>query len=159
MEGAKDRVVREFAEVRQKIIETATSVPRERQDEIFLGIWSLKDLLAHLAGWDFTNVEAVKEILRSKTPNCFKHWNPDWAAYNAKLVQQYKYENWVEMLTEVQLSHHDLVEFLQQIPADNFQKDFGVRLPGGRVITIAHYLQAEIDDEREHYQQIKRWLG
>ena len=43
-------------ETRRKILDAASSPSPEQQDEVFLGIWSVKDLLAHLAGWNVTNI-------------------------------------------------------------------------------------------------------
>ena len=42
---------------RRKILDAASSPSPEQQDEVFLGIWSVKDPLAHLAGWDVTNID------------------------------------------------------------------------------------------------------
>lgn len=44
-------------ETRRNSLDAASSPSPERQDEVFLGIWSVKDLLAHLAGWDVTNID------------------------------------------------------------------------------------------------------
>jgi hypothetical protein len=46
-----------------------------------------------------------------------------------------------------------LLEFLNTIPAENFNKDFGVRFRGYRV-TIQRLLEAEQKDEETHLQQI-----
>jgi hypothetical protein len=104
------------------------------------------------------NADSVREIRQGHKPVCFEHWNPDWSAYNAKLVKQYKGQDADATLIEMQASHRSLLEFLQEIPAGDFEKDFGARTSRGGIITIANYLQAEIDDEREHYRQIKNWV-
>ncbi|MBI5301109.1 MAG: ClbS/DfsB family four-helix bundle protein [Chloroflexi bacterium] len=158
MKATKDRIIRELTETRQHILDLVATLAPEKRDVIFLGTWSVQDLLAHLAGWDFTNADSVKEIRRGKMPSCLTHWNPNWAAYNAKLVQKYKHANWGEMLDLIQLSHHDLIKFLAKISATDFEKDFAVRSPRGRTITIANFLQTEIDDERKHGQQIRHWV-
>ena len=44
-------------ETRRKILDAASSLSLEQQDEVLLGIWSVKDLLAHPAGWDVTNID------------------------------------------------------------------------------------------------------
>jgi hypothetical protein len=155
---SKKETIANLISVREQIIALAQSVPPEKRDEIFLGVWSCKDLLAHLVGWDFTNTDSVKEIRQGKVPTVFKHWNPDWQAFNAQLVKQYKRADWNEMLAAIRASHRALIEFLEKIPTEDFEKDFGVRSPRGRNITIAYHLQAEIDDEQTHYQQMMDWL-
>jgi hypothetical protein len=47
-----------FIETRTTILQEASQLPPAARNTIFLGTWTLKDLLAHLAGWDFTNLAA-----------------------------------------------------------------------------------------------------
>ncbi len=155
----KDETVSGLIEARRRIVDAASALPREKQDEVFLGTWSVKDLLAHLVGWDYANIEGVKEIIAGKTPSFFAHWNPDWSAYNARLVKEYKKDDYAELLQSLETSHEALINFLRLLPEEEFEKDHGVRSPGGRPVTVANTLQAEIDDEREHYEQIANWPG
>ncbi len=151
----KDQIIAELSAARKRILDVAASLRPTQQDEIFLGTWSVKDLLAHLVGWDYTNIESVKEIRAGKSPSCFTHWNPNWAAYNARLVKEHKKDNTTELLAALDKSHHELIHYLKGLPTDDFERDFDVRSPRGRNVTVAYHLQAEIDDEREHYEQIK----
>lgn len=143
---------------RAELLAAARTVPPERRAEVFLGVWSVKDLLAHLIGWDYANRDSVEDIRAGKNPRVFQHYNPDWRAFNALLVQQYRRDDWDELLAALETSHRALIEFLQTLSPEDFDRDFNVRSPRGRVITIAHHLQAEIDDELEHRHQLTRWL-
>jgi hypothetical protein len=64
----KEQVIARLGEVRRKIVAVAASLPPNKQNEIFLGVWSVKDLLAHLVGWDFANLAMAQEILAGKLP-------------------------------------------------------------------------------------------
>lgn len=154
----KAETIQGLIEARQKIMDTVAAIPDKKREEIFLGTWAVTDLLAHLIGWDYANIDSVNDIRAGKSPRVFQSWNPDWRAFNARLVKQYKRADWNEMLKAIHSSHRDLIKFLKTVPADELEKDFGVRSPRGRNITIAHHLQAEIDDEQMHYQQIRDWL-
>ena len=46
----KEEIIAGLIAARGKILEVAEALPAEKQDEVFLGVWSLKDLLAHLVG-------------------------------------------------------------------------------------------------------------
>lgn len=129
------------------------------RDEVFLGVWSTRDLLAHLVGWDYANIDSVNDIRAGQSPRVFQYWNPDWRSFNAKLVKQYKHADWREMRKAIRLSHRALIVMLEKVPAGDFEKDFGVRSPRGRTITIAGHLQAEIDDEQKHCLQLQDWLN
>jgi len=58
----RDALVAGLVEARQNILDAASALPARARDEVFLGSWSIKDLLAHLIGWGFTNIDAVKAI-------------------------------------------------------------------------------------------------
>lgn len=153
----KDEIIHSLSEARQKILQVAAAVPPERRDEVFLGEWSVRDLLAHLEGWDYANADAVFDIRSGQNPRLFKHWNPDWTQFNARLVRQYKLEDWDEFIATLDESHAALMRLLNSVPPEEYQKDFGARNSRGRIVTIAVHLQAEIEDENEHYQQLEEW--
>lgn len=155
-QAKKDKIISGLVETRRKILDAASSLSPAQQDEIFLGVWSVKDLLAHLVGWDFTNLEAAKEILAGKTPNFYSYHNRDWKTYNARLVAEHKRDDFAALLSSVEDSHQRLVDFLETIPAEEFDRDRGVRFKGYKV-TIARLLQVEIDDEGVHHRQVEEF--
>ncbi len=153
-QAQKDELISELIQTRRGILDEASSLPAEKQDEVFLGIWSAKDLLAHLVGWDFTNMEAAKELLAGKVPSFYSYYDRDWKVYNARLVAEYQRDDYADLLSSVEDSHKKLIDFLETIPAEEFDKDRGVRFKRYKV-TIARLLQAEADDEKVHHSQIK----
>ncbi len=155
-QAKKDELLSGLVEIRRKILDTASSLPSQKQDEVFLGVWSAKDLLAHLVGWDFTNMEAAKELLAGKVPSFYSHHDRDWKTYNAGLVEEYKRDDFSELLASVRDSHQELIDSLRKIPAEEFDKDRGVRFRRYKV-TIARLLEAELDDEKTHHQQLREF--
>jgi hypothetical protein len=151
----KNRIISDLTEVRRKIIDAASALRPEKQDEVFLGVWSVRELLAHLAGWDFTNIEAVNEILSSKLPSFYQYYDRDWQSYNARLVEKHGKDDFADLISSVEESHRKLVEFLETVPAEEFDKDRGIRTGRRYKVTIARLLQAEIDDEKVHHTQIQ----
>jgi hypothetical protein len=152
----KDNIILALSQARRKILKVAHTLPSDKQGEVFLGVWSAKDLLAHLVGWDYTNIEATKSILVGELPEFYSHHDRDWASYNALLVERHRIEDYAELLHSVEASHRALVDLLATVPADEFEKDRGVRYKRYKV-TIARLLQAEAEDEEEHYSQIKEF--
>jgi hypothetical protein len=152
----KDNIISALTQARRTILHVAYTLPPEKRDEVFLGVWSAKELLAHLVGWDYTNIEATKSILVGELPEFYSHHDRDWASYNAFLVGRHKTEDYAELLDFVEASHRALVDLLATVPADEFEKDRGVRYKRYKV-TIARLLQAEEEDEGEHYRQIKEF--
>jgi len=154
----KEQLLVELRETRNGILKEATALSAEKQGMIFLGIWSVKDLLAHLAGWDYTNLDAVKAVLAGEVPSFYEHHGRDWQTYNAILVAKCKRDSFKELLALVENSQQELIEFLRSVVPESFGKDFGVRFRGYKV-TIQRLLEAEIKDEQVHCQQIKDFFN
>ena len=129
----KDRILSELTGTRHKVLSAASKIFDKDQDIIFLGIWSIRDLIAHLIGWDYTNLNAIKSVMQKQIPDFYKYHDHDWQAYNAILVRKHKKGPIQNLLARANDSHETLVRFLQTIP---------------------RLLESETNDERIHYQQI-----
>ena len=150
----KQQIVAGLIEARREILDAAAQLPTGQQDQLFLGAWSVKDLLAHLVGWDLANMAAAREVLAGQLPAFYAYHDRDWQTYNARLVAEHKRVAWVDMVASVEESHHRLIEYLQTVPAEELERDRGVRFKGYKV-TIARLLQAETGDEQQHAAQIR----
>jgi hypothetical protein len=153
----KENLLQELREVRNSILEVSASFPQEEAEQVFLGSWSLLDLLAHLVGWDYTNMEASKEILRGEMPSFYDKYDKDWNSYNAVLVSEYKRDSLDEMISCVTESHGDLLRFIGDLPPEQIFVDHGVRRGSYKVI-ISRLLEADIQDVNEHLRQIKAFV-
>jgi hypothetical protein len=152
----KDALVAGLAEARQNILDAASALPARARNEVFLGSWSIKDLLAHLIGWDFANIDAVKAILAGKVPGFYAYHDRDWQTYNARLVTEYKQNNFARLVAAMKASHRELIALLGSVSAEEFDKDRGLRVRGYKV-TIARIMQAEMSDEKVHQRQIEEF--
>lgn len=149
----KEQILSDLIETRQNILAETLSLSNEQQDQVFLGIWSVKDMLAHLIGWDHTNLDAVQRVLEGQAPTFYEHHDRDWHSYNAMLVKKYKKKSASKLLVSAGASQEKLIKYLQTIPPEYFNKDFGVRFRGYKV-TIQRLLEAETKDEQTHLQQM-----
>jgi len=154
----KDDIIASLRVARRKILDVAYWLPPDERDRVFLGTWSVQDLLAHLIGWDFTNIDAVKSILEGELPYFYDYRDRDWATYNSLLVNRHKKGDYAELLCSAEASHSALTGLLASVPAEEFDKDHGVRYKGYKV-TVARLLQAEAEDEEEHARQVKEFAA
>jgi len=152
----KDQIIANLIQARQSILDVAASLSPAQQGQIFLGIWCAKDLLAHLVGWDFANIQAVQSVLAGKLPDFYAHHDPHWRTFNARLVAQHRQEDFAALLSSVRDSLQKLVDVLKQVPAHEFSRDMGVRFKGYKV-TIARLIEAQASDEWKHHQQIQEF--
>ena len=157
-ERSKHSLIAGILDVRRQIMETARQLPLEAQEETFLGRWDLKDLLAHMKGWDEANLLAIEEILEGRLPSLYAHAGGGWSGYNAILVQRHRKENLVELLGDLEESQSALLARLEAVDAQELDRDRGIRFKGWKV-TIARLLQAEQHDEQEHLSQLQDFAG
>ena len=156
-EENKAILIGNFNDTRSSILKASASIPDDRVDEAFVGSWGILELLAHLRGWDLTNMQAAKDILSGKVPDFYAESDKDWATYNAKLVSRYRQADLESMIAAVDTSRHDLVALLDQLDAKDIFGDHGVRR-GSYKVTIAKLIEADIKDGIEHLDQIRRFL-
>jgi hypothetical protein len=149
----KQEVISQVAEARQKVIDAASSLAPWQQEEAFLGEWTVKDLLAHLVGWDYANLEAVQAILNDCLPGFYEHHDRDWRSFNQRLVLEHRVESFDDLLLSLDQSHHKLIDAVRAVPAEEFFKDRGLRFKGYKVM-IGRILQADAKDGVEHAAQI-----
>lgn len=97
--------------------------------------------------------EKLGFVLAGKLPSFYAHHDRDWAKYNAMLVARYKRDQSEELIELAKGSQRELIELLEMIPPELFNKDFGVRFRGDKV-TVQRLLEAEVKDEQTHLQQI-----
>lgn len=153
----KQQLLGEVVAAREEVIRLATAWPPDRQDEVFLGTWSVRDLLAHLIGWDSANLRAMHDILADQLPHFYAHHDRDWRTFNALLIRDHKHGDLPDLIDHAGESHHCLLAFLRAVPADEFDRDRGIRFKGWKV-SIARLLQAEASDERTHAAQLRAFL-
>ena len=70
-------------------------------------------------------------------------------------MAKYKRDDFEELLAVVRDSQRQLIEYLETVPAEAFEKDFGVRSGRNYKVTIVRLLQAEWKDEGVHLRQIQ----
>lgn len=145
-------------ETRCRLLAAAETLPPAAQTRVFLGTWSAGELLAHLAGWDKANLQAIAAVRRGELPDFYAFAERSWKTFNERLVAQYRLDDFGALIESARESHRRLVAFAAGVPEGDFERDFGVRYKGYRV-TIARLLLAELEDEREHLAQIEAFAA
>jgi hypothetical protein len=153
----KSGLIAGLKDVRKRILTLASKLDPGKHEEVYLGTWSVREMLAHLAGWDETNIRAADEILCDDLPSFYKYSDKDWASYNVKLVSEYSRENFEDLISLVGKTHTALVDKVEKISADELWRDRGIRARGWKV-TIGRLLEVELEDEEEHYSQLRAFI-
>ncbi|HLF70713.1 MAG TPA: DinB family protein [Dehalococcoidia bacterium] len=149
-----NEAIQALIDVRSRLLAACDLVPPEHHTEPFIGAWDLHDLLAHLAGWDYIDVAAIADLVAGRRPAFYDDYDADWAKINARLVQTYRQERWLDAVDAARMSQELLVAALTALPDGELDRDRGVRW-NGHQLTIARILRATVRDEAAHVHQIE----
>ena len=158
-ETKKQRLIEDLAEARAEVIVAVQALSPAAQEEAFLGAWSAHDIVAHLIGWDHANMEAIEAIRVGRLPEFYAAYDAGWRTFNSGLVRQHKQAALSATLTAAQASHQALLDRLAALPAGDVNRDYGVRSPRRRRVTVGMLLSAEAHDERIHAGQIQAFVA
>jgi hypothetical protein len=156
-EKKKKKLLDELRKVRREILLAARRVPHEARDIVFVGDWSILDMLAHLVGWDFANKQAAQEILDDRVPSFYSRQDKGWVSFNAELVSKHKQDSIEKMIASTEASHEELLHYLESLQYEELFRDQGVRKGTYKVI-ISRLMEVEKKDEIKHLEQIKQFL-
>jgi hypothetical protein len=146
-----------FVQVREVLLLAADSVAPARRETPFVGHWNLMDLLAHLIGWDYTNMNAIEEFKAGRVPDFYREYDPGWAAYNQQLINRYAAGDWDGLRESLRQSQVAVVDMMRLLTPEEITREIAVA-GRRRPVSIAGVLRAAIRDEREHLEQIMNFV-
>jgi len=145
----KDRVA-QFAQVRDDLLGALERFPADRVGEPVCGMWDLRCVLAHIAGWDGYFVEIVKRL---RAGDQVPYWG-DIDAFNEASVEEREGKTWDEVKDEFVKTGAIFIEVYGDLEKGLWRRRFwkqGKPTPVWVVeINAAHY--------REHLEEIEKTL-
>jgi hypothetical protein len=148
-----------FVRMREALLREADTVPPDLRLTPFVGHWNLMDVLAHLVGWDYTNVNAIEELKSGATPAFYSDYDPGWTSYNRQLIDRYGADDWQTLRAAIDQSQAAVVQMLRLLTPEELAQELSDPGRPRRPASIAAILRAAIRDEREHLQQIRALVG
>lgn len=138
------RAIREYT-----ALHTALRGLNEQQmAEVWLGTWSVKDIVAHMAGWHREMMPALERMARGERPFPEGASYEDVDAWNAKFAAAAKGTPVAEVLLEFDRTHQAFMRAAAQVPAERFEAGkTAYRIVDG---SSAHHY-------KEHGDQIRGW--
>ena len=112
------------------------------------GTWSVKDLIAHVTWWEEEALKHLPLIIKGGTPPRYSTKYGGIDAFNAQMTEQKRGRSLSEVLTQMDETHRQLVDYVQTAPEEHFSKEtrFRRRL---RLDTYSHY--------PKHAKAIRGW--
>ena len=120
----------------------------EQMAEVWLGTWSVKEIVAHMSGWHRELLPVLERIARGERPVPESVSYDDVDAWNARFAAPAKDKEITDLLLELDRSHEDFMLAADRIPDVRFQAGrTAYRTVDG--VTAHHY--------HEHADQIRAW--
>jgi hypothetical protein len=116
--------------------------------------WTVRDILAHLIGWNRHIVRGSQQILSGELPFYDVDPGPDYSKVNAALVREYGDVDRAALLASLATSTGELTEFLRAIDPGEWDRDFGVR-HDGETLTVKNTVDELIADYDHHRAQLE----
>jgi uncharacterized damage-inducible protein DinB len=140
---------------RQEMLATAALVPaRQRQTRQLCGVWTLKDVLGHVADWEWYGVEKL-EGPRSRRSLAIRfrgiqRWNEAHAAAR-------KEQSWDQVWSDFQAARLALGQMLEKMSQEDLAQPFAV--PWSKEWTVYRWLHLWLHHEREHAADLRANLA
>lgn len=121
--------------------------------------WTVKDVVAHMVGWERGDLEEIRKIWETKTPPWWKT-NPNYDEFNAKWVEFYKNYTPQKLIAEWEMWQKKVSEEVSRIGYSNIKSrpdlfDWLIEDEDGKNYTL--------DEDGSHYahhlKQIRKALG
>ena len=124
----------------------------ELTDVPFSGDWTIKDVLAHIIGWDYRIIGILPLIVAGRAEEMLR---VDVEEQNRQAVAAFKDKSIAEVLAEIQETHRQVLNLLTEMDFTEIDRRHERQ---GRIITIRSYvIDTMIEHERHHAFEIEQW--
>jgi hypothetical protein len=140
----KARLLQETDEAFNELRQAIDGLDDGRLTRVWLGTWSIREILIHISGWHAEMIPALARVARGEAPYASGAYD-DFDAWNARFVEARHGVKVSDVLAELDTSHRDFVRAADAVPE--------ARLADARALIegtgSGHY--------REHTAQIRAW--
>ncbi len=116
--------------------------------------WTVKELLAHLTGWDDVTIEALHAHGRGEPVSTTVSTGID--AYNARTVSSRESLNLKQTIDEWRATRQALIQALHDLPDEKFNQ--ALTFPWGETGTVAYLIEIFVEHEEYHGGHLAEWL-
>ncbi len=149
-DNEREFLLHRLDETRQTIEEILPTLPKDR--EIYPG-WTIKEMLAHMTGWDDATIDSLRAHVVDRPPSVPVIRSLD--EYNLGTVSSRNDLDYDQVVKEWRLTRQVLRTIIEQMPADKFQPRLVV--PWGEKTTVTFLVDMFREHEEEHIHDILEW--
>ena len=146
----KQSVLGELQTAFDELIAALKGLDERAMGKVFYGEWSVKDILAHLAGWHHQMTGAMERMARGEKPTPEGVDYSDSDAWNARFAAAMRVQNATTVVADLQQSFANYKRAAAAIPDDRY----------GEGKTINRMLEGSgYGHYREHLPAIKEFAS
>jgi hypothetical protein len=125
---------------------------RELTETPIYGEWKIKDVLAHVIGWDRRVIAILPLILHDRTSQVS---SVEVQEHNRQSVSVWQDKSFAEVLAAIRSTHQQILDIVSALDHVEIDKR---RERNSRIITIRSYvLDIMLEHERQHALEIEQW--
>ncbi len=117
---------------------------------VFIDVWSLKDIVGHVASWEAEAVTAIRELRQGRRPALFDFDGTTTDSWNEDHAERKRDLNFWSILEQLKGGRQRLLEELEAVSDDDLAS------PGSPYEVLVRGI---IDHDREHWHQIAAKLA
>ena len=147
-QSPKDELLYRAAREYKAFHEALQGLNEQHLTEAWLGVWSVKEIVAHITGWHRELIPALERLARGERPIPEGVSYDDVDAWNATFAARGRETSVADLLLELDKSHEAFLHAAAQIPVERFE-------PGRTAYRIVDLNSAH--HYREHGDEIRAW--
>ena len=151
-----DEVLARLAESRRALHEAMQGLSEGEMTGVQVeGVWTVKDVLGHIASWEETCLEPLRcyvegESFEVDVIEDYLAWNDEQAARKRDVPL-------AVILDELAAIRQELVTLASRLPAEQWEQR--KLFPWGREGTVVEMLDGLCEHELEHVRAVQQWRG
>lgn len=150
--ASKKEIITALEESHNQMIDLLNVIDVEK--EVYSG-WTIKEVLAHIAGWDEAAVASVSSLIQGGTPDVVAIDGAD--VYNAQSVAKRKALSLDETFADWEKERENLIATLSAVPDNQLSDD--INFPWGGDGSVADIGLGLAGHENYHIQDIKEKIS
>jgi hypothetical protein len=144
----KEELLNRAAREYKALHESLQGLNEEHLSQVWLGTWSVRDIVAHMSGWHREMIPVLERLARGERPVAEGVRYDDVDGWNARFAAAARDKAVADVLLEFDESHEDFMHAADQVPEARFQ-------PGKTAYRIVDGNSAH--HYKEHGDQIRAW--
>jgi uncharacterized damage-inducible protein DinB len=154
--GPKRVLLAALDAAREELMRSAALVPiEERATRRVCGEWTLKDVLGHIADWEWLGAEGLSHMAAGRSPRV-EHVE-DIDAWNRAHAQARRDEPWEEVWVDWNAAHDAFRDALRTVSENDLVRVY--RFPWDRDGTPYGWVSIFVDHDRAHARGLRRALA